>query len=118
MVKINKKDIAIVCHQLNKIYCEVLADFSQLDWKDAEEWQKESAINGVLFHLENPNAGDSASHDSWMKEKLDNGWVHGDVKNPNKKEHPCIVPFDELPTEQQIKDKLFRQTVHSLKALM
>jgi len=32
--------------------------------------------------------------------------------------HPCIVPFDELPLDQQIKDRLFRQTVHALAPLL
>lgn len=29
--------------------------------------------------------------------------------------HPCLLTFDELPIEQQIKDHLFREIVHALK---
>lgn len=29
-------------------------------------------------------------------------------------EHPCMVPFAELPKEQQAKDFLFRAVVHAL----
>ena len=112
------EDIARVCHQLNKAYCESIGDSSQLDWELSPEWQKESALLGVTFHINNSDAGDSASHDSWMKQKVDDGWVYGDIKNPDAKTHPCIVPFDDLPMEQQIKDKLFRQTVHALKVLV
>jgi len=35
-------------------------------------------------------------------------------KNGNEKEHPCIVPFSELPKEQQAKDYLARAVVHAL----
>ena len=112
------EDIARVCHQLNKAYCESIGDSSQLDWELSPKWQQESALLGVQFHIDNCNAGDSASHDSWMKQKVDDGWVYGEIKNPNKKKHPCIVSFDDLPMEQQIKDSLFRQTVHSLKTLL
>lgn len=105
--------IAKICHEVNKAWCEYQNDFSQTDWESAPEWQRESAVNGVIFHLKNPDAGDSASHDSWMKEKVDSDWVYGDVKDPEAKTHPCIVPFDQLPKEQQFKDRLFRTVVHA-----
>lgn len=106
--------IAKVCHEANKAYCESLGDRSQAAWADAPEWQRQSAIMGVLFHQENPAAGDSASHDSWMAQKVADGWVFGDVKDADKKTHPCLVPFSELPIEQQAKDTLFRAVCHAL----
>ena len=109
------EQIAQVAHEINQAYCLALGDYSQVGWNDAPEWQKTSAVNGVSFHLENPNAGADSSHNSWMKEKVDAGWVYGEVKDPEAKTHPCIVPFDQLPKEQQAKDYLFKQVVHSLK---
>lgn len=108
-------DIAKVCHEVNKAYCESIGDNSQPIWDDAPEWQKSSAILGVNFHLVNPNASPSASHESWLKEKEADGWKYGPVKDPDKKEHPCYVPYDQLPVSQQSKDFLFRQVIHSLK---
>lgn len=49
-----------------------------------------------------------------MKDKTEAGWKYGPVKDEVKKEHPCYVPFNELPVEQQAKDYIFRQIVHSL----
>jgi hypothetical protein len=114
----NIHDIAKVAHELNKAYCESIGDNSQPDWENAPEWQKSSAANGVQFHLDNPDAPPSASHDSWMKQKTEEGWKYGEVKDPVKKEHPCYVPYDQLPTEQKAKDYIFRQCVHSLKGLL
>jgi len=102
-----KETIAIICHETNKAWCEINGDYSQKSWFEAEQWQRDSAINGVDFTIKNPESGDSALHDSWMKEKIEQGWVYGDVKDAVKKTHPCIVPFDELPVFQQKKDKLF-----------
>lgn len=110
--------ISTIAHQLNKAYCEQLGDNSQKSWSDAPEWQRNSAMAGVEFHRDNPDASDSASHDSWLAEKVKDGWVYGEVKDAEAKTHPCIVPFDSLPIEQQIKDKLFRQTVHALLPLL
>lgn len=107
--------IAPVCHEANKTWCEANGDYTQKSWNDAEPWQRESAIKGVQFRLDNPEAGHDAQHNSWMKEKVDGGWIHGEVKDAEAKTHPCIVPFEQLPKFQQQKDALFCAIVDSLK---
>ena len=109
------EQIAQVAHEINRAYCQAIGDDSQPTWEKAPEWQKSSAIKGVDFHLTNPHAGPDASHNSWLKQKEEEGWQWGPEKDPEKKEHPCFVPYNQLPTEQQAKDYLFRQVVHSLK---
>lgn len=109
--------IAEVCHEVNRAYCEALGDQSQLPWSEAPEWQKSSARNGVELHIENPDAGPEQSHESWLEQKRAEGWTYGPVKDPAKKEHPCFVRFNELPTHQQAKDYIFRAIVHSLKGV-
>lgn len=107
-------DVARVAHEINRAYCDSLGDHSQPAWEDAPEWQRNSAIDGVNFHIANPAASPSASHDNWLADKRKDGWRYGTVKNPTAKEHPCFVPYDELPQEQRSKDYLFRAVVHSL----
>jgi hypothetical protein len=114
----NTEDIAKVAHNVNKAYCESIGDHSQPSWEDAPEWQKSSAINGVNFHLNNPNATPEQSHESWLKQKQEEGWKYGTEKNPETKEHPCFLPYDQLPQEQRSKDYLFRSIIHSLKPFM
>lgn len=111
----NTQQIAQVAHEINKAYCTSIGDNSQVDWYQAPEWQKSSAVNGVTFHLSNPDASPSASHESWLKQKQEEGWKYGPFKNVEAKEHPCFVPYDQLPVEQRSKDFLFKQIVHSLK---
>lgn len=107
------QDVAKIAHEVNRAWCQFNGDHSQPTWADAPAWQTESAVNGVAFHRANPGAGDSASHDNWMAEKVADGWVFGPVKDPEAKTHPCIVPFEALPPEQQFKDRLFRTIVHA-----
>lgn len=109
------EQIARVCHEVNRAYCESLGDSSQPAWVDAPDWQKSSAINGVELHLANPDAGPEASHEAWMAEKIATGWTYGAVKDPETKQHPCIVPFADLPRDQQAKDFIFRAVVHALR---
>lgn len=107
------EQIARICHETNRVYCVSLGDKSQTLWDQAPQWQRDSAIAGVEFHRHFPDAGDSASHDNWMCQKLADGWTYGPVKDEKAKTHPCLVPFDQLPPEQQFKDTLFRAIVHA-----
>lgn len=108
------EEFARIAHEVNRAYCEALGDYSQKPWCDAPDWQRESAINGVRFHIGNPQALPSQSHESWLAEKAAAGWAYGPVKDEAKKQHPCFVPFDNLPQEQKAKDFLFRGVVHAL----
>lgn len=109
------EQIARVAHEINRAYCQALGDNSQLAWEDAPVWQRISAVDGVWFHLNNPDAGPDHSHNAWMADKEAAGWKYGPVKDAERKEHPCFVPYDQLPVEQKAKDYLFRAVVHALK---
>lgn len=103
---------ARAAHEVNRAYCLALGDTSQPSWDDAPEWQRVSAqvgVNGVL----NGNTPEQ-SHESWMEHKRVEGWKYGPVKDPEKKEHPCFVPYAELPKAQQAKDHLFTATVREV----
>ncbi len=91
----NVESIAKVCHEANKSYCETIGDNSQKSWDEAEQWQRDSAIKGVEYRLENPDAPRSAQHEAWYSDKASAGWVYGKVKDPDAKTHPCMVPYDE-----------------------
>lgn len=105
------QDIAKQCHEANRQFCISIGDNSQKPWDEAEEWQRESAIDGVKFRINNPDAPDSAQHDAWCDFKIKDGWVYGEVKDTSAKTHPCLVPYEELPYGQKAKDKLFQAIV-------
>lgn len=99
-------DIAMVAHEVNRAYCAAIGDTSQPAWGDAPDWQRESAIAGVEAHA-NGGLTPEQSHESWLEQKRRDGWSYGPVKDPEKREHPCFVPYNELPQEQRVKDYLF-----------
>lgn len=114
-VKNKLEQIARVCHEINRAYCNALGDASQPAWENAPDWQRDSAIAGVIFRLDNPQATPEDMHESWWSKKAAEGWVFGEHKDPEKKTHPCMVPYRELPREQRVKDYLFKAVVDSLK---
>jgi hypothetical protein len=105
---------ARAAHEANLHYCFAIGDDSQVPWDEAPEWQKDSACKGVVFILNNPLAPPSRSHDSWLEEKRATGWKYGPVKDVEKKEHPCFLPYDELPESQKAKDAIFGAVVRGV----
>ena len=48
-----------------------------------------------------------AAHDSWWRKYESMGWVYGKERDPEKKTHPDMIPFGELPKSEQDKDEIF-----------
>ena len=104
---------AKVAHDANRSYCQTLGDFSQEPWETAPEWQRRSAIAGVEAIVANSKLTPEQSHESWMRMKLDDGWIYSEVKDANKKTHPCLIEYQELPIEQRKKDSIFGAVVRA-----
>jgi hypothetical protein len=113
------EDIARTCHNVNAAYCSSNGDASQKEWDLADQWQRDSALRGVQFAIET-NASPEQQHDAWCRDKFADGWVYGAIKDatPERKTHPCLVPYVELPEMQKAKDALFVAVVSSLKPLL
>lgn len=106
--------IARTCHEANRALCIAFGDFSQVPWDEAPDWQRKSAIDGVMFRLENPDATPEDMHLSWMNAKALDGWSYGPVKDAEAKTHPSFRPYGELGPEQQAKDHVFGAIVAAL----
>lgn len=107
--------IAIACHEMNAMYCAYIGDHSQPGWDDAPEWQRESAIDGVRNVLNGTVTTPEQSHESWRRHKVEDGWNYGVEKDPEKKTHPCLVDYAELPAEQKAKDAIFFAVVEGMR---
>lgn len=105
--------IAKAAHNANMAYCLSIGDTSQVPWDEAPENIKQSAVDGVEYHIKNPDVTPEQSHEKWLKFKEKDGWVYGEVKDAEKKEHPCMVPYDQLPVEQKSKYCIFKSVVAS-----
>jgi hypothetical protein len=109
--------IAKVCHEVNRAYCLSMGDESATTWEDAPEWQTKSLLIGVELHLNNPVTTPEQSHNKWLETKTAEGWKYGPVKDVEKKEHPCYLPYSELPASQRAKDFIFAAIVKQLSIL-
>jgi len=112
--KLTDLQIAAICHEANRRYCIAIGDDSQPPWESAPAWQIRSAVRGVAGIRSGEITAPHASHESWMDHKFQQGWVYSEVKDPETKTHPCLVPFIELPVEQRTKDFLFFWIVRAI----
>lgn len=101
---------ARVAHDVSR----VLGDNSQPSWGEAPEWQRKSALLGVRAIQANPGITSAQQHALWRAQMVSDGWAYGDAKDVEKKTHPCLVPYDELPDEQQVKAVLFAAAVRAV----
>lgn len=107
--------IARVCHEANRALCHTMGDDSHEPWTHAPEWQRVSVLSGVTQILKGEVGTPEQSHLGWLATKKRDGWVWGPVKDPAKKQHPCMVDYAKLPPDQQKKDALFFAIVAALR---
>lgn len=54
-------------------------------------------------------------HDRWAAKRRAEGWVYGPERNDLKKEHPCLVPYEDLSEIEREYDRATaRETLISL----
>lgn len=109
------EEIARVCHEANRAYCLSHGDLSHAPWAETDQALRDSVCSGVAMILNNPETTPEESHQGWLDYKTAEGWVWGEVKLPELKQHPCMLPYDQLPPEQRVKDEIFAAIVGVLR---
>jgi hypothetical protein len=56
------------------------------------------------------------SHDQWARQRIKDGWKYGPRRDDAKKEHPCLIPYAELPESEKEYDR--NSAMETLKAIM
>ena len=44
-------------------------------------------------------------HNTWAKGRMDEGWACGPVRDDARKQHPCLVPYSDLPESEKAYDR-------------
>lgn len=55
-------------------------------------------------------------HDVWAEGRIADGWTWGPVRDDAKKEHPCLVPYEELQESEKEYDR--NTAVETLKLIL
>lgn len=55
-------------------------------------------------------------HEVWAETRIKQGWRYGAERNDERMEHPCLVPYDELPESEREYDR--NTSVETLKLIL
>lgn len=55
-------------------------------------------------------------HEVWSRTRIEQGWTYGKERNDALKQHPCLVPYEDLPEEEKVYDR--NSSVETLKLIM
>ena len=55
-------------------------------------------------------------HEVWAETRIKQGWTYGEQRNDERKTHPCLVPYEELPECEKEYDR--NTSVETLKLIM
>lgn len=114
-VPVTAEEIARIIHAANRELQILQGDpVPSPPWDEAPDYQAREAVAGVQEVIRNPDLTAEQSHELWCDRMRADGWVHGEVKDPVAKTHPTLLPWGELPAEQQLKDRLFIAVVRAL----
>ena len=45
------------------------------------------------------------THEVWSQQRINEGWVFGEERDDNKKQHPCLIAYDDLPNNEKEYDR-------------
>lgn len=48
-------------------------------------------------------------HEVWAQNRMNEGWTYGPVRDDAKKQHPCLVAYEELPDSEKEYDRATSQ---------
>ena len=44
-------------------------------------------------------------HEVWARSRIEQGWSYGEERNDILKQHPCLIPYEELPEVEKVYDR-------------
>jgi RyR domain len=56
------------------------------------------------------------THDVWARQRIADGWHYGPKRDDSLKEHPCLVPYEELSDSEKEYDR--NTSMETLKAII
>lgn len=55
-------------------------------------------------------------HEVWSAGRIKEGWKYGETRDDVKKTHPCLVPYEDLPSSEQEYDR--QTSIQTLKLII
>ena len=67
-------------------------------------------LNDLIARLAENN------HDVWALQRIKEGWTFGSLRDDSKKEHPDLLPYNELSESEKVYDR--NSAIETIKAII
>ena len=104
--KLNSLEIAAIIHGATSVIPR-LDGSCVLKWEEMDDNHQQLAANAVKEIYSNPLKSAEEYQNLWMKLKIEDGWSLGNF-DLDKKLHPSLLPFNELPESEIAKDLIWQ----------
>ncbi len=100
-------------HEGHRIYRQLMGDLSHKPWDEIDVVHRQPVYVAVIGIVESDDDA-VRSHERWVQNLTATGWTKGEKKDGERKTHPNLVPWEDLPNEVQELNKMFVRSVKSM----
>jgi hypothetical protein len=106
------EQLAQLSYETTRNWSEANGEPAKNPWETAEPWRRQAAIESVRKAV----AGGTAQqlHESWRKQRVKEGWQHGEEKSDQAKTNPSLQPYPQLTETQKRTADLFTAVVNTV----
>lgn len=101
-----------IAAEIRVMLCE--APYAQEIFDDAQRQRRITALQDCALHA----TSDAERHLSWVKMHEESGWVYGPQFDPEKKTHPNLLPWEQLPITTRSKARIFAMVANAAQSLV
>lgn len=98
-LKVDNREAAMRIHRVLASVGLSLVPRDGQPWSDSEQQDVRNAIEESIALLA------EAEHDGWVESRLRNGWIKGDHKDIENREHHLLASYLDLPHQIELKQK-------------
>lgn len=100
--ELTDEDLARICHEAHVALRIGLNDSADdVHWDALPRRRKDTVVNQVRLFREGKTLAEV--HEAWVIRMAEDGWRHGLTRNLIQKMHPNMIPYEQLPPEEQAK---------------
>lgn len=102
-------------YEASRAWCHSIGDDSHKPFDDLSTAEKAPIRESVIGILQG-NIPEQI-HEDWRRRKIADGWSYGSEKDEERRSHPALLPYAELPLEQRVKNDIWRGVTQLMQAL-
>jgi len=107
-------EVGRIVHEGQRAFCCATGDPYHVEWDNVSGTRYNNTMLDVLWMSNNPYLTAKELHVLWMDYRTSLGWSYGEKRSDALKQHPCLLPWNDLDSIERCKISLLRSTLFAL----